>query len=85
MKIIGDTMISMNKGLMNIIGNFMRIVKTIVFPGVSVEGTESMRLKQENANPANIIPTIRRMKLIERGIDKNNIPKIRGMEENDAP
>ena len=63
----------------------MRIVKTIVFPGVSLEGTESMRLKLEKANPARIIPIRRIMKLIERGIERTITPTIKGIEENVIP
>jgi hypothetical protein len=58
MKVIGDNVIGINNGLMNINGNLIRIVKIIVFPGVSVDGTESIRLKHANANPAVTIPII---------------------------
>jgi len=80
MKTIGEITIWLNKGLMNTKGNLIRIVNTIVFPGVSVDGTESKRLKQEKANPAKIIPIITIIKLIESGIDRNNIPIIKGTE-----
>ena len=64
-KAIGDIVTGMNKGLMNIKGNLIRTVKTIVFPGVSVEGTERIRLKLANAKPATIIPRITMMRFIE--------------------
>jgi len=75
----------MNKGLMNIKGNLIRIVKTIVFPGVSVEGTDNIRLKHANANPAIIIPIIAINRFAERSIDKKIIPNIRGSEEKIIP
>ena len=53
-KAIGDIVTGMNKGLMNIKGNLIRTVKTIVFPGVSVEGTERIRLKLANAKLPNV-------------------------------
>jgi hypothetical protein len=63
----------------------MRIVKTMVFPGVSVEGTDNIRLKHANANPAMIIPMITISKFTESSIDKKIIPKINGSEEKIIP
>ena len=64
-KAIGDIVTGINKGLMNIKGNLIRTVKIIVFPGVSVEGTERIRLKLANANPATTIPMMIMMRFIE--------------------
>jgi hypothetical protein len=84
-KAIGEEVIGMNRGLINTNGNLIRMVKTIVFPGVSVEGTESIRLKHANAKPAIIIPMMIMMRFIENSDDKNIIPKIRGIEEKIIP
>jgi hypothetical protein len=75
----------MNKGLMKINGNLMRIVNTIVFPGVSVEGTESIRLKHAKAKPAMIIPVMIKNKFIVNSVDKKIIPIIKGIEEKIIP
>jgi hypothetical protein len=70
---------------MNTSGNLIRTVKTIVLPGVSVEGTDKMRLKHANANPATIIPIITINRFTESSIDRKIIPNIRGSEENIIP
>jgi hypothetical protein len=85
MKAIGDKVIGINNGLMNINGNFIRIVKTIVFPGVSVEGTESIRLKHAKAKPATTIPVIIKTKFIVSSVERKIIPIIRGIEEKIIP
>jgi len=84
-KEIGDKLIGINKGLINTNGNLIRMVKTIVFPGVSVEGTESIRLKHAKDKPAMTIPVIMRIIFIEISVDKKIIPNIRGIEEKIIP
>jgi len=85
MNAIGDKIMGINRGLMNINGNLIRIVKTIVFPGVSVEGTESIRLKQAKAKPAITIPAIIIIILIVSSVERKIIPIIRGIEEKIIP
>jgi len=85
MNAIGVKLIGMNMGLIKIRGNLIRMVKTIVFPGVSVEGTERIRLKQANAKHATIIPIMIIMRFIESCVDKNISPKIKGIEEKIIP
>jgi hypothetical protein len=70
---------------MNTIGNLIRIVKTIVLPGVSVEGTDNMRLKHANANPATIIPIRTIIRFTDSSADRKIIPNIKGSEEKIIP
>ena len=77
--------IGINSGLMNIKGNFIIIVRTIVFAGISVGGTDSIKEKQENASVVIIIPKIIITKFV---VDHNpNIDrhKINGIVENIHP
>jgi hypothetical protein len=85
MKTIGDKVIGINRGLMNTNGNLIRTVNIIVFPGVSVEGTESIRLKQAKAKPAINIPAIIRRILTVNSVDRKIIPIIKGIEEKIIP
>ena len=85
MRAAGDELIDMKRGLMNTSGNLMRIVRTIVFPGVSVEGTERMRLKLANASPATIMPRATSIGFIIRTVDKNMIPRMSGTKEKSTP
>jgi hypothetical protein len=76
----------MKRGLMNNIVNLRRRVKTIIFPGKSVGGEESIKLKLENTKAATIIAEIIINKPInERVIEKNKIPSINGMNEKINP
>jgi len=50
-------------GLINNIGNLMRICKTIVLPGLVVGGADIIRLKLENTKPVRIIANKMRIKL----------------------
>jgi len=70
---------------MNTRGNFIRMVKTIVLPGVLDDGTESIKLKHENAKPATIIPTIISNKLKLSEITEKIDPSIKGIEEKSIP
>jgi hypothetical protein len=81
----GDELIGMKRGLMNTSGNLMRIVRTMVFPGVSVEGTERMRLKLANASPATIMPRAITNGFIVRIVDKNIAPNMSGTRLKSAP
>jgi len=85
MNTIGDNLIGTNKGLMKTNGNLTRIVNTIVFPGVSVEGTERIRLKHAKAKPAIIIPIIMKKTLIISSVYRKIIPIIKGIEEKIIP
>jgi hypothetical protein len=85
MKVIGFNAIGINKGLINIKGNLMSIVKIIVDAGVSVGGTESIKLNEENENAANTIPGIRISKFIPFHNSKKIIPNNKGTVENMLP
>ena len=63
----------------------MRIVKIIVEAGVSVGGTESIKLNEENENAANKIPGIRISKFIPFHNSKKMIPNNKGTVENIHP
>jgi hypothetical protein len=75
----------MNRGLRNNKGNFINMVNIMVFAGVSVGGTESMRLKLENAKEAKIIPKIIIKIFIELHRLKIIIPSINGTNEKMKP
>jgi hypothetical protein len=71
---------------MNNIVNLSRRVKIIIFPGISVGGEESIKLKLENTKAATIIAKIIINKPItEKVSEKNNIASISGMHENINP
>ncbi len=52
----GADEIGINNGLMKTIGNFIKMVRIIVLAGVSVGGTDNIKLKLEYAKAAIIIP-----------------------------
>lgn len=85
MKVIGFNVIGMNKGLMNINGNLINIVKIIVEAGVSVGGTERIRLKEENENADNKIPGIKINRFIPFHSSKKMTPKSKGTIEKIKP
>ncbi len=70
---------------MNINGNLISIVKIIVEAGVSVGGTERIRLKEENENAANKIPGIKIKRFIPFQSSKKIIPKSKGTVEKTQP
>ena len=78
-------LIDVNKGLINISGNLINIVRIIVFAGVSVGGTERIKLNDENENAANKIPGINNNKFNDFHKSKNMIPRMRGTMENKHP
>ena len=82
---MGFNVIGMNKGLININGNLTSIVKIIVDAGVSVGGTERIRLKEENENAANKIPGIKIKRFIPFHSSKKIIPKSKGTVEKMQP
>jgi hypothetical protein len=63
----------------------MKIVKIIVFAGISVGGTDNIKLKLENDKAATIIPIMMINIFIEGWIDKKIIPNTRGINENITP
>jgi hypothetical protein len=63
----------------------IRIVKIIVEAGVSVGGTESIRLKEEKENAANNIPGIKIKRFIPFHSSKKIIPKSKGTVEKMQP
>lgn len=63
----------------------MRTVKIIVFAGVSVGGTDNIKLKLENDKAATIIPITTINMFMEGWMDKKTIPNTRGTEENSTP
>jgi hypothetical protein len=73
------------RGLININGNLIRMVKIIVDAGVSVGGTERIKLKEEKEKAANNIPGIKISKFITFQSSKNIMPKISGTVENMKP
>ena len=81
----GVNIIGINNGLMNIRGNLIKIVKIIVEAGVSVGGTERIKLNEENENAANIIPDIKINKLRFFHSSKKIIPNNRGIMEKIKP
>jgi len=81
----GFIAIGINNGLMNIKGNLIRIVRIIVFAGVSVGGTERIKLKEENENADKIIPGIKIKRLMSLHSSRNIIPRIKGTVENMHP
>ena len=85
MNIIGDIVIAINNGLMNIKGNLISIVKIIVEAGVSVGGTERIKLNEENENAANNIPGITINKLMLFHNSKTIMPSIKGTVEKIHP
>ncbi len=70
---------------MNIKGNLIRIVRIIVFAGVSVGGTERIKLKEEKENAANIMPGIKIKRFISLHSSRNIIPNVKGTIENMHP
>ena len=82
---MGFRVIGMNKGLMNIKGNLIRIVKIIVEAGVSVGGTERIRLKEEKENAANKIPGIKIKRFNPFHNSKKMTPKSKGTVEKIQP
>ena len=85
MNTFGVNIIGINNGLMNIKGNLTKIVRIIVEAGVSVGGTERIKLNDENENDANIIPGININKLRLFHSSKKIIPSNRGTMENIKP
>jgi len=81
----GADEIGINNGLIKINGNLTIIVNIIVLAGVSVGGTDRIRLKLENAKAAMIIPIM----MINMFKDDHNpkmiIPKTIGIIENIQP
>lgn len=75
----------MKRGLRNNRGNLISMVNIMVLAGVSVGGTESMRLKLENAKAANIIPGIIIKIFIEYQRPKIITPRIKGTNEKIKP
>jgi len=75
----------MKRGLRNNKGNLINMVNIIVLAGVSVGGTDSMRLKLENAKEASIIPRMIIKMFIEYHIPKKIIPSINGTNEKIKP
>lgn len=51
-KVSALILIAINKGLIKIKGNFITMVRIIVFAGISVGGTDRIKLKDENENAA---------------------------------
>ena len=70
---------------MNISGNLIKIVKTIVLPGVFDDGTDNIKLKLEKARPAIIIPKMIRSTFILIDNPKKIAPNTKGIEENVTP
>jgi len=68
----------MKRGLRNNKGNLINMVNIMVLAGVSVGGTDSIRLKLENAKAAKIIARIIIKILIEYHRPKIIIPSING-------
>jgi len=62
----------------------MKIVKIIVFAGISVGGTDNIKLKLENDKAATIIPIMMINIFMEGWIDKKIIPNTRGIDENNT-
>jgi len=85
MKVMGFNEMGINKGLTKINGNLISIVKIIVEAGVSVGGTESIKLKEENEKAANKIPGTKINKFISFHKSKNIIPNIKGTVEKIHP
>jgi hypothetical protein len=75
----------MKRGVRIKIGNLTNIVKIMVLAGVSVGGTESIRLKLENAKAPTMIPKIIIIILIEIHSPKKIIPNNKGTIENIQP
>ena len=63
----------------------MSIVKIIVEAGVSVGGTESIRLKDEKENAANSKPGIKSKRLMFFQSSRNTMPSINGTVEKIHP
>jgi hypothetical protein len=82
---MGLNVIGINKGLMNIKGNLINMVKIIVEAGVSVGGAERIKLKEENEKAANSIPGIIISKLRFFQKSKKAIPNIKGIIQNRDP
>ena len=68
----------MKRGLRNNKGNLINMVNIMVLAGVSVGGTDSIRLKLENAKAAKIIARIIIKIFIEYHRPKIIIPSING-------
>jgi len=83
--VMGFNIIGINNGLMNIKGNLISMVRIIVEAGVSVGGTERIKLKEENENAASKIPGIIINKLIFFHNSKKTMPSIKGTVENIHP
>ncbi len=83
--IMGFNLIDINNGLMKIKGNLISIVRIIVDAGVSVGGTERIKLNEENENAANNIPGIKINKLIVFHNSRKTIPRIKGTVANIHP
>ena len=81
----GVASIGIKKGLININGNLMRIVKIIVFAGKSVGGTDNIKLKLEKDKAATNIPKMIIIVFIDGRMDNKIIPNMRGIEENNTP
>lgn len=82
---IGVKTIDVNSGVIKMSGNLIKIVKTIVLPGVFDGGTDNNRLKLEKANPAIIIPKMISRTFILIDNPRKMAPNTRGMEEKAIP
>lgn len=82
---MGFREMGIKRGLMNIRGNFMSMVKIIVEAGVSVGGTESIRLKDENEKAANSNPGIKSKRFMLFQSSRKMIPNSNGTVENILP
>ncbi len=84
-KTTGFGVIGTNRGLIKIKGNFIKMVSIIVDAGVSVGGTERIKLKDENEKAASIIAGTMITIFIETHNPKKIIPKSKGTMENKHP
>ena len=81
----GFKLMGVNNGLINIKGNLISMVRIMVEAGVSVGGTERIRLKEENENAANNIPGIIISTLRFFHNSKKTMPNINGTVQNRHP
>ena len=81
----GADEIGINNGLIKISGNFTKMVRIIVLAGVSVGGTDNIKLKLEKAKAAMMIP-IMMIKMFKEDHNPKMIrPKTIGIVENIQP
>jgi len=84
-KEVGSVLMGIKSGLINNSGNFMRICKTIVLPGLLDGGAEIIRLKLENTKLVRIIANKIRIILKPNWFDKKIMPKTNGIDEKIIP